>query len=140
MFESCPEFIEVEAIDENVEQVSKKLSGSVCLSGIVSISMSHWLLKFGGASARLRKSIASMIEWLANSCHPWVEYCTTTWDRLVGLDKCSGVRTISIGDNLLRLLCKVMLIVVGKEATRSCGTDQLYSGLEAGIEGGIHPM
>ena len=33
-----------------------------------------------------------------------------------------------------------LLIVVGKEVTRACGTDQLCSGLEAGIEGGIHHM
>ena len=34
----------------------------------------------------------------------------------------------------------MMLIVVGKEATRACGIDQLCNGLEAGIEGGIHHM
>ena len=37
-----------------------------------------------------------------------------------------------------RLVCKILLIVAGKEPTRACGTDQLCSGLEAGIEGGIH--
>ena len=63
-----------------------------------------------------------------------------TWIRLVGLDKCPGVRPIGIGDILRRLLCKTLLIVVGNEATRACGTDQLCSGLEAGIEGGIHHM
>ena len=29
---------------------------------------------------------------------------------------------------------------MGNEVTRACGTDQLCSGLEAGIEGGIHHM
>ena len=66
MFESYPGLIEVEVIDENVVQTAKKFSESAGLSGIDSISMSHWLLKFGGASVRLRKSIASMVEWLAN--------------------------------------------------------------------------
>ena len=33
-----------------------------------------------------------------------------------------------------------MLIIVGKETTRACGTDQLCSGLGTGIEGGIHHM
>ena len=35
------------------------------------------------------------------------------------------------------MLCKVILIVVAKEATRA---DQLFSEIEAGIEGGIHHM
>ena len=65
-------------------------------------------------------------------------YRTITWCRLIGLDKCSGVQPIGIGDILLILLCKVMFIVVGKEVTRACSTDQLCSGIEAGIEGGIH--
>ena len=69
-FESCPDLIEVEVTDENVEQAAKKISGSAGPSGIDSISMSHWLLKFGAASGRLRKSIASMVEWLANGYHP----------------------------------------------------------------------
>ena len=63
-----------------------------------------------------------------------------TWSRLVGLDKYRGVRPIGIGDILRRLLCKTLLIVVGKETTRVYGIDQLCSGLEAGMEGGIHHM
>ena len=35
-------------------------------------------------------------------------------------------------------MCKVLLIVVGKEATRVYETDRLCSELEVGIEGGIH--
>ena len=53
------------------------------------------------------------------------------------MDKCSGVQPIRIGDILQVLLCNVLLIVVGKEATRICGTDKLCSGLETSIEGGI---
>ena len=58
------------------------------------------------------------------------------WCRLVGLDKCPGVRQIGIGNILRRLVSKVLLIVVGNETTRACGTDQLRSGLEAEIEEG----
>ena len=58
--------------------------------------------------------------------------------RLVALDKCPDVRSIGIGDIMIRLVCKILLIVAGKEATRSCGMDQLCSGLEAGIKGGIY--
>ena len=31
-----------------------------------------------------------------------------------------------------------MFIIVGKEVTRACSTDQLCSGIEAGMEGEIH--
>ena len=130
----------MEVAGENVEQTAKRLSGSAGPSGIDSISMSHWLLKFGGANARLRKSIASMVEWLANCYYPWAAFRAMTWGRLVGLDKHPGVRPIGIGDILRKLLCKVMLIIVDNEGTRACGTDQLCSGLEVKIVGGIHHM
>lgn len=61
----------------------------------------------------------------------WVAYRGIIWCRLVGLAKCTGVRPIGIGDILRRLICKFLLVVVGKEATKACRTDQLSSGLEA---------
>ena len=62
------------------------------------------------------------------------------WCRLVGLHKYPGVRPIGIGYILRRLLCIMLLIVVGKKATRAYGIYQIYSGLEVGIEGDIHHM
>ena len=117
-----------------MKRIAKKLSGSTGLSGVDSISMSYWLLKFGGVSASLRESIAKLVEWLANGYPHWAAYRAMMWSRLVGLDKCPGVRPIGIGDILRRLVCKVLLIVVENETTRACGTDQLCSGLEAGIQ------
>ena len=140
IFEFCPELINIEVTEDSVEKVARRLSGSAGPSGIDSVAMSHWLLKFGGASSKLRRSIAKFVEWLSNDYPPWAAYRAMTWSRLVGLDKCPGVRPIGKGDILRRLLCKTLLIVVGKEATRAYGTDQLCSGLEAGIEGGIHHM
>ena len=43
---------------------------------------------------------------------------------LDSLDRYPGVRPICIGDILRRLMCKVLLIVVGNEATSDCGTVQ----------------
>ena len=79
-----------------------------------------------------------LTEWLANGYPPWAVYQAITSCRLVALDKCPCVRLIGIGDIMRRLVCKILLIVAGKEATRACGTYQLCSGLEAGIEGGIY--
>ena len=135
-FDTNPALIDTVVTGELVERVAKKLSGSAGPSGVDSISMPHWLLKFGEASASLRKSITKLVEWLANGYPPWTAYRAMTWSRLVGLDKYPGVRPIGIGNILRRLVCKVLLIVVGNEATRACGTDQLCSRLEARIEGG----
>ena len=40
----------------------------------------------------------------------------------------------------MKVSMQTLLIVVGKETTRACGTDQLCSGLEVAIEGGIRHM
>ena len=62
LFDFYPEKIQIEVTDENVESVAKKMSGSAGPSGIDSIYMYHWLLRFGGTSAKLRKCIAKSIE------------------------------------------------------------------------------
>lgn len=54
--DTCPELIQIEVTNENVELVAKKLSDSAGLSGIDPISMSHWLLKFGGPSKNYRRA------------------------------------------------------------------------------------
>ena len=59
-------------------------------------------------------------------------------NRLIGLDKCPGVRPVGIGEIWRRLCAKTVLVVAGAEAKEECGDEQLCAGLEAGIEGGIH--
>ena len=59
-------------------------------------------------------------------------------NRLITLDKCPGVRTVGIGEIRRRLFEKTVLILVVGEAKEIGGANQLYVGLEAGIEGGIH--
>ena len=99
-FEECLDLIDVSVTDYNVEEVAKHLSGSAGLSGVDSTSFSHWMLKHGGASSTLRKTIASLVEWLANTCLPLAAHRAITWCRLIGLDKCPRVRHIGIGDVL----------------------------------------
>ena len=38
------------------------------------------------------------------------------------------------------MLAKCVLVVTGAEAKEACRTEQLYGGLEAGIEGGTHAV
>ena len=65
-FESCLEMIDIVVTEENVEKPVKGLSSSAGPSGIDSLSMSHWILKFGASSAILRKSFADLTEWLSS--------------------------------------------------------------------------
>ena len=118
----------------------RRLSGSAGPSGIDSVIMSHRLLKFVEASTNLRRSIAKLVEMLANDYSHGTAYRVMTWSRLVGLDKCPGVQPIGICEMLRRLLCKSLFVIVGKRVTRACGIDQLCSRLEAEIEGGIQYM
>ena len=46
IFESYRELVNIEVIEDSVEKVARKLSGSAGLSGIDSVYMSHWLLKY----------------------------------------------------------------------------------------------
>ena len=69
-FDSCPDLIDIQVTDDAVEEVAKHLSGSAGPSGIDSSSLSQWLLKHGGASSNLRKTLAKLVEWLANSYPP----------------------------------------------------------------------
>ena len=61
-FESCPEIIDIVVTEENVEKKTKKLSGSSGPSGIDSLLISHWFLKFGASSVILRKRFADLTE------------------------------------------------------------------------------
>ena len=56
------------------------------------------------------------------------------------MDKCPGVRPISIGETIRRLTAKCASCVAGAETKNTCGTDQLCAGLEAGTEGGMHDI
>ena len=101
-YDSCPDLININASEENVETVAKRVSGSAGPLGVDSVSFSYWLLKFGGASTLLRRTVAGMVECLANTCPPWAACRALTWCRLIGMNKCPGVRPIGIGDMLRR--------------------------------------
>ena len=58
--------------------------------------------------------------------------------RLVALDKKPGVRPIAIGEVLRRILCKVVASITRSDVEVLCGSDQLCSGVGAGIEDDIH--
>ena len=60
--------------------------------------------------------------------------------RLIALDKCPGVRPISVGEALQCILCKVIALATRTDLEDVCGVAQLCSGLQAGVEGTIHAV
>ena len=59
-------------------------------------------------------------------------------NRLIALDKCPGVHPVDIGEALRRVLGKIVALASRADFEEVCGTDQLCSGLWAGMEGAIH--
>ena len=126
--------------EDIVEQVARRLSGSAGPGGSDAQAIQQWLLRFGGASQELRRAVAKFVSWMANDSPPWAAYRAIKAGRLIGLDKCPGVRPVGIGECWSRLDAKCVLLVAVEEAKEACGVDQLCTGLEAGIEGAVHAL
>ena len=77
---------------------------------------------------------------MANSYPPCAAYSALMACRLVALDKRHGVRPVGIGETLRQALAKLVMRATGDQAKISCSNFQLYSGLEAGIEGATHAV
>ena len=126
--------------NDMVNAVAGRLSGGAGPGRTDSVSLKHWLLRFGAASADLRLIVGELVEWLGNGRHPWAAYRALMSDRLIALDKQPGIRPVGVGETWQRMMSKCLLKVAGPEAKDACDTTQLAGGLEAGIEGAIHAM
>ena len=104
------------------------------------MSLQHWLLRFGAASAELRRILGDFVEWLGNGRPPWAAYRALLSGRIIALDKQPGTRPVGVGETWRRLMAKCLLKVAGPEAKSACGTTELAGVLEAGIEGAIHTI
>ena len=93
-YEDTPIFIPVNITEESVELVARKLSGSFRPGGTDSEALQGWLLKFGEGSTRLRTSVETFVEWIANGSLPWAAYRAFMLGCLIALDKNPGVRPV----------------------------------------------
>ena len=84
--------------------------------------------------------MAGLARRLANNVVKWEDIRALMANRLIALDKCPGVRPIGIGEALRRVLGKVVALATRADLEEVCGTDQLCSGLRAGMEGAIHAV
>ena len=80
-------FVLVDITDKTVASVARCLSGVAGTVRTDSISLQHWLLRFGAASAGLQKIVGGFGDWKANICLPWADYRVLMSGHLIGLDK-----------------------------------------------------
>ncbi len=106
LYPNTPDFVDLAITEDSVEKVAGRLSGSAGLGGTDAYALSHWLLKFGTASCKLRVALAGLSAWLANGFPPWAAYRALMAGRLLALDKCPGVRPIGVGETWRRCIAK----------------------------------
>ena len=108
-----PEMVSVDITDDVVVAVAGSLSGGVGPGGTESVSLQHWLLRFGVVRGELRLIVAEFGEWLSNGRSSWEAYCAMMSVRLIALDKSPGIKRVGIGETWRRLLAKCLLRVTG---------------------------
>ena len=116
-----PEMVPVNITDDVVAAVAGRLLGGAGPGGTDSVSLQHWLLRFGAARSELRQIVAEFGEWLSNGRPPWAAYCAMMSGRLIVLEKSSGIRPVGIGDTWCLLLTKCLLQVTGRRQSQSVG-------------------
>ena len=93
-----PEFTPVDITYDTVTAVAGRLSGSAGPGGTDSVLLQHWLLRFGAASAELRRIVGNFVEWLGNGWPPWAAYSALMSGRLIALDNQPGTRLVGVGE------------------------------------------
>ena len=82
-----PELTPVDITEDTVTEVAERLLGGAGPRGTDSMSLQHWLLRFGGASLELRLVVGEFIEWLGNGRPPWAAYQALMSGHLIALEK-----------------------------------------------------
>ena len=89
-----PELTPVDITDDTVTAFAGRLSGGAGPGGTDSVLLQNWLLRFGAASAELRRIVRDFVEWLGNGQPPWAAYRAMMSGRLIALDKQPGIRPV----------------------------------------------
>ena len=93
-----PEITLVDITENMVIAVAGRISGGDGPGGTDSVSLQHWLLRFGSASAELRLIVGDFVEWLGNGRPPWAAYWELMSGQLIVLDKQPGIRPVGVGE------------------------------------------
>ena len=108
-----PELTPVDITYDTVTAVAGWLLGGAGPGETDSVSLQHWLLRFGAVSAELRQIFSDFVEWLGNGRPPWAAYQALMSGRLIALDKQPGIRPVGVGETWRRLMAKCLLKVSG---------------------------
>ena len=117
--------VPVDSTEAMVATVEQRLLGLSEPGGVDSISLQHWMIRFGVASLRIRPIVGEFGDWMSNVCPPWVDYRALMYGRLIVLDKCPGVRLVGVEETWRRMMAKRVLVVTGAEAKEACGMKHL---------------
>ena len=134
-----PPMIDVDVTSGHVKCAARSLRGG---AGPRRTSSSQWqdLFCYGAQSGRLRDAVAGFTRYVANNIISWLDIRIFMSSRLIALDKNPGVHPIGIGEVLIRILGKLMILITGIDVEEVCSVDQLCSGLKVGIEGAVHGL
>ena len=110
------------ASPRTLRAVAGRLLGGAGPGGADSVSLQHWLLRFGAASVEIRLIVGDFVEWLGNGRPPWAAYRSLMSGQLIALDKQPGIRPVWVGETWQRMMVKCLLRVAGPEAKAACGT------------------
>ena len=120
-----PELTQVDITKDTVTGVAGRLLGGAGPGGTDSVSLQHWLLRFGAASAELRLIVGEFVEWLGNGWPLWAAYRALISGRLIALDKQPVIRPVGVGETWWRMMAKCLLRVAGPGSEADCGKTQL---------------
>ena len=99
-----------------------------------------WILKFGEDRNKLHTSVDSIFEWISNRIPTWAAYHLFMSGCLVELDKQHGLCPVGVGKIWRHIFSKVVLKVIGSEATMMCKNDHLCDRLKEEINGAVHEV
>ena len=116
-----------------------QLSGRAGLGVTDSVSLRHWLLRFGAASGAVSDCcrLRGLFKKRAGPIGRLPIYDEHPSDR--NRQSARG-QASQVGGTCRRLMAKCLLQVTGQEAKAALGTEQLSGGVKAWIQGGIHDM
>ena len=139
-YEEVPETVPLYLLEDNVTWVASKLSGAAGALGVEAIELRNWILRFGCALEEFRVIVADLEDWMANYSHPLDTYHNLMACRLVALDTHPGLCPIGIRETLRQAIAKIVMRAAGDQEKTVCGSIQLCTGIEAGIEGATHDV
>ena len=125
---------------DTIHQAAMRTQGAAGPSGLDAQAWRRMCSSFISASTSLCTALAGVGKRIATSLvHP--EGLTAfVACRLIPLNKCPGVRPISVGEVPRRIIAKAILKIVSKDVEAAAGPLQLCAGQDGGCEAAVHAM